>query len=291
MLAGGADYRIVDVAGEGAPLVGVVERRGAALWLRPTRGPARRLTGPLAVPRIAGPGYKVWVVGRAGADGSLVARRLGVLAPPRYRAGSARSAARRGAGASIAPGAAAASRYSCRMSLSASVPRDSAEGRAFLQCRIALFARVLFFLDFGFFALVRCPGAEGGDVRPRASSWCRASWPTWPRARCWRSSGCSAGAASARPPRSTWIDAGGFILVGLFYALMGADPPGDEARLPRALSGAFASLVMIIAFTNTLIGRAVLVPSSPRRTFWIAGRRDRPDPGGDRVPARVSAPG
>jgi hypothetical protein len=83
LLPGGADYRIVDVAGEGAPLVGFVERRGAALWLRPERGPARRLTGPLAVPRIAGPGYKVWVIGRAGADGSLVARRIGVLAPPR----------------------------------------------------------------------------------------------------------------------------------------------------------------------------------------------------------------
>lgn len=85
VLAGGADYRIDDVAGEGAPLVGVVERRGAALWLRPARGPAQRLSGPLAVPRIAGPGYKVWVVGRAGLDGSLVARRLGVLAPPRPR--------------------------------------------------------------------------------------------------------------------------------------------------------------------------------------------------------------
>jgi len=79
----GGDYRIVDVAGEGAPLVGVVERRGAELWLRPALGPARRLAGPLAVPRIAGPGYKVWVVGRAGPDGSLRARRLGVLAPPR----------------------------------------------------------------------------------------------------------------------------------------------------------------------------------------------------------------
>jgi hypothetical protein len=80
--APGGDYRIVDVAGEGAPLVGVVERRGGELWLRPARGPALRLVGPLAVPRIAGPGYKVWVVGRPAADGSLVARRLGVLAPP-----------------------------------------------------------------------------------------------------------------------------------------------------------------------------------------------------------------
>jgi hypothetical protein len=79
---GGGDYEIVDVAGEGAPLVGVVERRGGELWLRPPRGAAIRLVGPLAVPRIAGPGYKVWVVGRPAPDGSLVARRLGVLARP-----------------------------------------------------------------------------------------------------------------------------------------------------------------------------------------------------------------
>lgn len=78
-------YRIVDVAGEGAPLVGVVERRGADLWLRLDRGAARRLEGPLAVPRIAGPGYKVWVIGSAGPDGSLIARRLGVLSPPQRR--------------------------------------------------------------------------------------------------------------------------------------------------------------------------------------------------------------
>jgi hypothetical protein len=84
----GTDYRILDVAGEGAPLVGVVERRGRDLWLRPAVGQARRLRGPLAVPRIAGPGYKVWVMGRDAPDGSLVARRLGVLAPPR-RSGTA----------------------------------------------------------------------------------------------------------------------------------------------------------------------------------------------------------
>lgn len=78
---GPGGYRIADVAGEGAPLVGVVERRGAALWLVGDRG-GRRLAGPLAQPRIAGPGYKVWVLGADGPDGSLVARRLGVLARP-----------------------------------------------------------------------------------------------------------------------------------------------------------------------------------------------------------------
>jgi hypothetical protein len=79
--ADGASYRILDVAGEGAPEVGVVERRGRALLLRRPDGSAVELAGPLAVPRIAGPGYKVWVLGRL-QRGALVVRRLGVLAPP-----------------------------------------------------------------------------------------------------------------------------------------------------------------------------------------------------------------
>ena len=81
--ADGRSLRILDIAGEGAPVVGVVERRGAHLWLRAAGGTsARRLGGPLAVPRIAGPGYTVWVVGRVAADGSLVARRIGILSRP-----------------------------------------------------------------------------------------------------------------------------------------------------------------------------------------------------------------
>jgi hypothetical protein len=69
-------YEIEDIAGEGRPIVGVVERRGVGLWVQDLQ-----LTGPLARPRIAGPGYKVWVLGDR--DGrTLRARRLGVLAPP-----------------------------------------------------------------------------------------------------------------------------------------------------------------------------------------------------------------
>jgi hypothetical protein len=82
--ADGTSYRILDVAGEGAPEVGVVERRGRALFLRRADGSAVPLAGPLAVPRIAGPGYKVWVLGRL-ERGALVARRIGVLAPPDAR--------------------------------------------------------------------------------------------------------------------------------------------------------------------------------------------------------------
>ena len=77
----GRTVRIEDVAGLGRPWVGTVERRGAALWLVTGAG-ALRLTGPLARPRIAGPGYAVWVAGRVDGEG-LAARRLGILRRPR----------------------------------------------------------------------------------------------------------------------------------------------------------------------------------------------------------------
>jgi hypothetical protein len=88
----GAGYTILDIAGEGRPLVGVVERRGKELWLVPVDvdagAPAVRLSGPLAHARIAGPGYKVWVIGAKAADGSLRLKRLGVLAGVRRAPGT-----------------------------------------------------------------------------------------------------------------------------------------------------------------------------------------------------------
>ncbi len=77
----GDDIAIDDVAGEGKPLVGVVERRGRALWVVGV-GFAVELRGPLARPRIAGPGYRVWVLGARSGE-VLVARRIGVLEPAR----------------------------------------------------------------------------------------------------------------------------------------------------------------------------------------------------------------
>ncbi len=77
-----ASFTIEDVAGEGAPRVGVIERRGKQLWLKAEGGQALRLTGPLATARIAGPGYRVWVLGELESDDALRARRLGVLARP-----------------------------------------------------------------------------------------------------------------------------------------------------------------------------------------------------------------
>ena len=92
--ADGSSYRIEDIAGEGAPRVGRVERRSSELWLVPAQGDALLLRGPLAIPRIAGPGYRVWVIGKKKGD-ELWARRLGVLAPPMSRNASPASSAQR----------------------------------------------------------------------------------------------------------------------------------------------------------------------------------------------------
>lgn len=97
----GTGYEIESVAGEGKPVVGVVERRGEHLMLVSREGEVYRLAGVLARPRIAGPGYKVWVLGELRGQAparTLVARRLGILAPPaetaRAQARDARSTMR-----------------------------------------------------------------------------------------------------------------------------------------------------------------------------------------------------
>jgi hypothetical protein len=74
---------IVDVAHEGVPRVGVVEKVDGALWLVAADG-RFRLDGPLARPRIAGPGYTVWVIGsvRDAKVPTLTIRRLGILRRP-----------------------------------------------------------------------------------------------------------------------------------------------------------------------------------------------------------------
>ncbi len=73
-------YRIVDIAGEGPPLVGCIERVDRELVLV-SRDKRLTLLGPLAVPRIAGPRYKVWVIGSESGT-NLTATRLGILAGP-----------------------------------------------------------------------------------------------------------------------------------------------------------------------------------------------------------------
>jgi|GEM_PF-2301550 len=72
---------IDDVGGVGRPWIGIVERRGAALWLVGA-GFELRLTGPLARPRLAGVGYLIWITGARSGE-AIAAQRLGVLEPRR----------------------------------------------------------------------------------------------------------------------------------------------------------------------------------------------------------------
>ena len=74
-------YQILDIAGEGAPIVGCVASSERGLEVV-TEGERLLLRGPLAVPRIAGPHYKVWVIGSRAPGHILDARRLGILAGP-----------------------------------------------------------------------------------------------------------------------------------------------------------------------------------------------------------------
>jgi hypothetical protein len=76
----GGSIVIDSVAGEGKPLVGCVVRDGDRLLLQSGDEPTVQLRGELAVMRIAGPGYLVWVLGPRDGD-SLTIRRIGVLVP------------------------------------------------------------------------------------------------------------------------------------------------------------------------------------------------------------------
>lgn len=101
--ADGSSYHIVNAAAEGPAMIGLIEARGQKLWfIKDNRHSQQsqqsqsqqvrirrhgrsqwRLRGRLAIPRIAGPGYKVWIVGEIRA-GALWVRRLGILRSP-YR--------------------------------------------------------------------------------------------------------------------------------------------------------------------------------------------------------------
>jgi hypothetical protein len=74
---------IVSIANEGSPWVGTVERRGRALWLVTEESVAIELIGPLARPRLAGPGYTIWALGTFDGSTRLRVSRLGVLRPAR----------------------------------------------------------------------------------------------------------------------------------------------------------------------------------------------------------------
>jgi hypothetical protein len=166
------------------------------------------------------------------------------------------------------PGRAATGTYTPRVSRTETVPQDSAEGRQLLQRRIALYAGVIFCLDTGFYFLVLILALMGGGLRLEPFvgpselthlASCLVLGTMWIL--------CARGRRSQTA--LDWIDAGGLVLVGVFYGLMCALIP-PEGSLSQHDMGSFQSLTGVLAMTNTAITRAVLVPSSARRTLWVS---------------------
>ncbi len=138
---------------------------------------------------------------------------------------------------------------------------DTWGGSAFVQARLGLLGKTVFLLAFGFFAVMNALllGAGGLGILPSlvtqanvmhflAASVMGALWLI-ARARPWslRSLGL--------------LDAGSLLLAGIGLALMAAQP--DEKQL---MAGLFALAV-------TMMARAVLIPSTAKRTFclsWLA---------------------
>lgn len=76
-------YQIIDIAGEGPARVGCVFKRDGELrFVASGESQQWSLTGPLALARIAGPNYKVWILAEKDGDSRLFVRRLGILASP-----------------------------------------------------------------------------------------------------------------------------------------------------------------------------------------------------------------
>jgi eukaryotic-like serine/threonine-protein kinase len=138
---------------------------------------------------------------------------------------------------------------------------DTFAGSAFVQARLALLGKTVFLLAGGFFTVINILLVAGGGfaVLPALVT----------QANIWHFLAASMmgvlwGVARLRP----WsirtlgmLDAGSLLLAGVGLALMAAQP--DEKQL---MAGLFA-------LTVTMMARAVLIPSTARRTFvlsWLA---------------------
>jgi hypothetical protein len=135
---------------------------------------------------------------------------------------------------------------------------DTGAGSPFVQARLALLGKTVFLLSFGFFAVTNGMLLLGGGlaVLPSLAH----------QANLWHFLASSVMAAlwavtSGRPVSLRMLgmlDAVSLFFAGTALAVMAAQP--DEKQL---MAGLFALSV-------TLTARAVLIPSTPRRTFWLS---------------------
>jgi serine/threonine-protein kinase len=144
-----------------------------------------------------------------------------------------------------------------------SATTDTEEGRAFFQDRLRLSVGWMFVLAFGFYSLNILDAMVGGvGVLLEASTlWhglaCLTLGGVWVLTRVTR---CSL-------PLLLVADSAGLILTCLFFAAMGAALALDHDLL--AGNPVHPILIGQLACMSTILTRAVALPSTPRRTFWL----------------------
>lgn len=142
---------------------------------------------------------------------------------------------------------------------SCSTPCGSETGRAFLQERLALFGKVVFLLSLGFYVVVNALHFLGHPDNPLHFVSCGHNYfhaaSTLVVGSMWLF------AATARQPchaHLRYVDAAGTFLVCSLYALTSLTSCEPTSGQPG-----------ILALVNTLVARAILVPSEPRTTWWL----------------------
>lgn len=143
----------------------------------------------------------------------------------------------------------------------------SEEGRAFLQARVALFWKVIFFIILlgSGLGMVGAVARPGGDLALTMLSTANAGFFWWLASRGERSI-----------QFSRWLDAGGLLLNSTASALMGRylltgfanDQSLASAQAINVADG-YITMLQLSGMAMMMAIRAALIPSSPRRTMAI----------------------
>ena len=143
----------------------------------------------------------------------------------------------------------------------------SEEGRAFLQARVALFWKVLFFIILlgSGLGVVGAVASPGFDLLLTIASTLNAGILWWV---------ASTGERSITFSR--WMDAGGLLLNSLIGALIGryllatfANDHGLETMQAVNMADGYVSMLQLDGMGLMMAIRAALIPSSPRRTALV----------------------
>ena len=142
-----------------------------------------------------------------------------------------------------------------------SATSDTEEGRAFFQERLGLYAMWIFILSGGFYLLNTVLAA---DLRVNLTQHSLAHLgATLTLGAVWGTTR----AAVLSTPVLRWVDTAALIVSCLLFAVMA----GGMAQLLVAAGADPMQALLIgqLAAGSTILTRAVAVPSTPARTFWI----------------------